>query len=835
MDNPWATDDHHWPEHADALNAWTTSYNGDSSPTESRPASPAGFGTFESADSTETAWSAPSAPLVDEWELAKRQKLVQDEHAPPELLASILDQLRALSTDLWPEAGSDDGETCQPSNDFLSQVPSLKLAVDKYVPDDLVLSANVQFSRTFTSKHMNEALRLTRHLPMTLSSPMSVYMASKGSTAWEAFVKSRLNISQDDVLLPGWRMVEKTERESTPAPEVKKKTGGGLLSFLGLKGSDTTGAEPHKPSPSSSRPASIVESIKSPRSSLDGSSKPRSERQSSTSQPSTLSTTVTPSSNPSPPGLVTSPHTEQQLTQDAVQPAPSGVARFFGRFSRSSAASSNQAVQSRSHSLALSSDDIEFLTDIVPSANDAVDEDENLKSLMNMISAKTPSSLSATPLPQPLPPPPRSTRHNTSSVPLASDSFSLLDSVVTEQPPTNTASMRSLIPTVPSTNEPASQPTSKLTITPPITVVRPQTRVPVRAPSPQRRNFTAVMGRSTPSSLQGPLPPPPLPPPSSPFRAIPPPQTGPVPQPASLFADDEFSDFLSSPATPNPPSQPSTSGISSSIIGASSSTSSTRSFSSTLSDQSLLQSSSFDFRLDGFANSSKSNSRKSNLQLLDDDFNDFVSSSMTPVRTPPPRPPPKMTLSITAPAPQGLNMMSNRNRESLPPPPPPLKASRAADHSRTSSLVESAAARPGRWPAPPSPLPQIIAPPPPLAAGGPSSSKNHQLGMFDDVGDETLTGGKAQLQKLTNTLWNNSSVSRSGLAAPVTPPPPLRALNPSPMPSKANGFTTGTRITSWSLDANGSKPLAPTKPVTGSSKKTVGGLSAQDLSFFEGL
>ncbi|KAF8347708.1 hypothetical protein F5887DRAFT_953781, partial [Amanita rubescens] len=352
-------------------------------------------------------------------------------------------------------------------------------------------------------------------------------MASKGSTAWETFVKSQQDMAQDDILPLGWRMVEKTTQEPTPTPEVKKKTGG-LLSFFGLKSGDTT----TELSPSSSRPASIVETMKSPKSSLDGTSNPEPERRSSVSQSSALSSTSTSTftSNASPTSQLSasSPNTEQGM-------APSAVSRFFGRFSRSSTASSNS-----SRSLALSSDDIDFLGDIAPSAQDDADDDENLRGLTNVISAKSPSSLSATPLPQPLPPPPKFSRPGPGSSLQANSPFSFFDTFVDEQPLTaaEAKSIQSLVPTVPSTSLSTSWQMPKPTATPPIALN------PRRKDSPQRRNFTAVMtssGRSTPSNLQTPLPP--LPPP--PFTQLP------LINPAastSLFDDDEFSAFLSPPA-----------------------------------------------------------------------------------------------------------------------------------------------------------------------------------------------------------------------------------------------------------------------------------------------
>ena len=623
---------------------------------------------------------------------------------------------------------------------------------------------------------------------------MSIYLASKGSTAWETFVKSKQDIGQDDILPLGWRMVEKTTREPTPTPEVKKKAGGGLLSFLGLKSSDTATTEPQKPSPSPSRPASIP----SPKSSLDGSSKPDSERRWSQSQPSALSSPAGTFPSNASPGIlpsVSSQDTEQKTQEPAQQTAPSAVSRFFGRFSRSSTAPS-----SSSRSLALSSDDTEFLNDIVPSAHD----DENLTNFTDVISAKSPSSLSATPLPQPLPPPPKFSHPGLASALQADAPFSLLDTLADEQPLTaaEATSIQSLVPTFPSIHVSTKPSTPPIASNPRMT--------------PQRRNFTAVMttsGRSTPSNLQAPLPPPPLPPPPI---IINPPQSQPLApaqqpqkQSTSLFDDDDFSDFLSSPAKADHPPQPS-------LI---------QTLSRNTPGSSSVRHIDAPSSIGSFANTwdVPAGSGKSNHPLEDE----FISSTLTPpLRTStPPRPPAKTTGHIKQPPPpQGLRLMRTEKDRESPPPPPPQKTTRAANHARTLSLLETASARPGRWPAPPSPLPQAIAPPPPPPPL-PVSSKSRQLdGGVGEVAQlpQTLTGAKPQHQLLvSNTLWNN---------API---PALRTISPPLAPSKVNGGVALSNPSLWSLGANGGgKPLTP---AAGSGDKPTGGLSAQDLSFFEGL
>ncbi|KAM6496962.1 hypothetical protein JOM56_007435 [Amanita muscaria] len=861
-----------------------------------RSTSPDGYGTFESANtdigagawttsatsfpSGETedgnAWGAAWAPVsdppdeeepqLDEWEMAKMQKEKQDQHVPPELLASIVRQAKELSNDLWPESRLDKAETRQPSKDFMADVPELASAVEMFVPENLVLPPHVQLAKTFTVKHMNEALRLTKHLPMTLSSPLAIYLASKGSTAWEASVKSNHDIHPDDVLPPGWRMVEKDKHDASPVPEAKKKPGG-LLSFLGLKNSDgSTESTSQKLSPSSSRPTSIIGSVKSPRSSMDGSSKPASERQFSISQPTTM-TSPAPTSSASVPLPVGDQTAPQEVT---VQ--PSVVSRFLGRFSRSSAASS-QASGSQSQSIALSSDDIEFLSDIIPSANDDADADEDIKSLTTLITAKPPRVSS---LPQPLPPPPKppflpppppgaNTRMQgpSTKLPEVDDLFSLFN---TEQSLTSkeSKSIQSLVPlgsvreilsapdssTLPTASfRPSARPTTPL----PVTIMTPSPRAHTSTVTPaipsysQRRNVTAIMSDSgrTGSNLHAPLPPAPLPPPPvSPGPLARPSLPSLVSlqsqQPTSLFDDDEFSDFMSSPSTTVFPPQPSilpatTTTLSnlttsSTVSGRVDTSSSITSFSSALSNQSLFHSSSSsDFGLDGFANST---SAKSGLGLLDDDFADFVSPSTSTLPTPSPLRPPSNPPTSAAPRPQGKPLSSLSRglpmKEPLSLPPTLTKH----DHSRVANLVESAAARPGRWPATTPPLPHPIVPPP-LSSAGKTS-----LNIFGDL----AAPPPKPSQTSTSTTHNNNPL-RTNLAVqaankPNLTPPPLRAMSPPLIPTQGNGNRTSSPAP-WSFGANASKPpLTPSTPSTttgSSSSQKTGGLSAQDLSFFEGL
>lgn len=208
------------------------------------PDSPDAFGTFEAApESGEESWSAsgptlaipsadgdpwgaawetadspvstPADEPADEWEVARKIKERQDRHLPPELLSSILELFVELSREIWPE-DSPKGSVAPPSLEDIG----LTSMMNRLVPDNLTLPPQVQTSKTFTSKQISEALRLTRHLPLTRKSPMALYMASKGSTSWEASVKAQPQLAQEDFTPPGWKLVEKVE--PSPADDGKK-------------------------------------------------------------------------------------------------------------------------------------------------------------------------------------------------------------------------------------------------------------------------------------------------------------------------------------------------------------------------------------------------------------------------------------------------------------------------------------------------------------------------------------------------------------------------------------------------------------------------------------
>ncbi|KIM44540.1 hypothetical protein M413DRAFT_25014 [Hebeloma cylindrosporum] len=783
--------------------------------------------TWEEEQFSGTTRESESEEVDDAWEIARQQKAKQDQHVPPELLATILRQLEGLTQDLWPDP-SPPPEIERERVDFDDLgLNSVKL---RLVPEDMVLPVNNPFEKTFTTKQLSEALRLTRHCPLTRSSPMALYMSSKGSTSWEASIIAKPIITQDDITPAGWKILDPIKEDPPIVDEGKKKASGGLLSFFGRRATNI----PPEPviSSRSASPAIVpaVATIKansSPRVSLDNIAvqSPATERSmplpevSAISAPSVQSLSDSNSNL----GVVVS-----ENDNEGPIPAPSAVSRFLGRFSSRSKPSVSR------DSIPLSADDLEFLSD-VPTIRSEAEQSPALDALSMML--KSPPLSTA--LPPPLAPPPkgpsRSFRHTppaqdpqrpsnefsffdldqgTANTTLAGPSLSLLTTapIPPVKPP--------LGESAPTPNRNAS-PTHSFNLTPIPDYTQPPSdneqswppfdypSVSMNKPAPPqtKRSFVPIMSSSrTPSGT-----PPPLPKPGLPFALPPPPSSNhrpsssnpavgssiaisPLPPPPSsrshtpfraqiqppstiIDEDDEFSDFLSSPSQTTHPAP--------------------LSFSNFGPAPSLTP-----------IPSHPPPTISTNL------FNDFNTSPL------PPKPPAKTTPSPTRFSAPPLRPPSN-------PPPETMSGSkqskvpRKADHSRTLSLLESAAAR-GRWLAPPSPLPEAI--PPPDASNGKSSN----VDLFG--GNSTMQAQQAQAAATLANFASNSSNGNGNSQGWNFPPPsnttsiiqPTLRRPPPPQPA----FT--------SLPLPAVQPF-PTKNGSTSSSAKTGGLSAQDLSFFEGL
>lgn len=699
--------------------------------------------------------------------------------------------------------------------------------MNRLVPDGLILPTTIPFTKTFVSKQSTEALRLTRHMPLTQLSPMAIFLASKGSTSWEASVKSGSEVIQDDWAPPGWRVLSKGEE--MPLEDIKKKTSGGLLSFFGRRGVSNT-SETTKFERSTSpvqRPQSPFSNAtvgaESPRASIDSKSSVTAPNKislsSGASSPHTATFTASPAIKSSEHPSFTGGLSEVLPTAELELPSTpaSVVSRFLGRFSRPKILSSR-------NSMALSSDDLEFLSDIVPSHNDDLDSVDQLDSLAAML-ATTPAHKLPPLIPPPpkiapsttLPPPPPSisttpepslskqaadvdfmslfdspsVRHSSSPLP---GPHPLLGSTSPEPPLTSPVPTIERLQSNNSTlvfGDKLSAVTATSFNIPKPSISRSQT--PVMQP---RRNVVAIMSNSSFSVT--PIPALSLPgPPSFIKQSIP--LISPIPPPSaphvqtlstalpSLKAefhddDDDFADFLSSPA-----------------------------------DAMRAKTSYSDFSLPLTGSSTFSTpptGNKTNRQdTSDSDFSSFETSKLYLASPPlPPEKPIPLFQKISSQAGTQLNRASSA---AVNKPLPPRKTSRAADHQRTLSLMEVAAAR-GKWPAPPSPLPEVI-PPPDSSSNGPFDLFDRQLPM------------QSQQEKATVSLAPSVS---SPAAFPVQhsrESPHQASLTSSTFIEPVPKFNTPT----FSVFTPPVQPSMTKLPPAPSTKNGV--LSAQDLSFFEGL
>lgn len=285
---------------------------------------------------------------------------------------------------------------------------------------------------------MASSVRQTKNLAMSKRSPMAYYLAAKGSTAWKFAMKERKESVTDD-MPAGWRILDKdaTKDAATSAAKDKKPTGR-LFSFWGRRESSNTHSR------SSSQSDGKVENNLSPTMSdqVGHSRQPSQESVRSlggTSADNAISPTPQSSSSAAPPAsLPTAPTApapsrsttyadapEPQIDSNSVQ-APSAVSRFLNRFSRRR---STMGSGSPRNSLALSSDDLEFLSEI-PSANDGDDDEEaSMRAFESVFNSKPQQSTLTPPLPPPLPPPPPVNASHRNGNQAANNLHSALDSL----------------------------------------------------------------------------------------------------------------------------------------------------------------------------------------------------------------------------------------------------------------------------------------------------------------------------------------------------------------------------------------------------------------------
>lgn len=898
---------------------------------------------------------------------------------PPELLAAILTQCEEFSRDQWPDAKSPELESQEDAwrNDRRSGmegVPSLYVLVDQSpgsifliakirIPSEsfmttflppLTLQPPVQFGKTVVAKKMSASVRLTKNLPMTKQSPMSRYLVARDSSAWETAVKQKREVVMDDIPA-GWRILEKDTSPTINNDVNKGKKTSRIFSFWGRRESSVPRTSTTSPAPDAKNQNTAGEHTRS--ASLGNSSivPSRGSQDSVQSAPRASvdkTTTTTSPSVPIAPNLASStvdvsPQVPQSNAMSSYSTAPdpvpepsqapSAVSRFFGRFSRGKSSPST----TRHNSLALSSDDIEFLSDIVPSANDD-SEDQPSLDLLSLGNAIKPDNL---PLPPVLPPPPSAPPVQAlattaesqppsvaplegfdsllgslelASKPVTSATSSTLASTSILQPsllPTTITSSRPVTPAISSlTNyskrDSSPSPLSAFALPPPPSS-RPHTPAQI---APPRLSPPPVSKLSFPPTFV--IPPPPsmqrlrIPDASSPtsihtssessgspgsarplselypnaFPAKNPVVTAPsrtsspfaLPPPSRTFTPNGSSDVtvptLPAPLAPPPRSQPLSSGlVASNVLDddddfAEFHTSPTSSHG--LSPVGVTPSSSIPlssaFSLSSLPPSSifkqpteqQPPKTQNVLPADDDEFSDFHSSSSVAYQVAD-HPSDQSLLGGTTSTekflqtprkPSGFTTTGSSSSLGTPSPPRPPSKDRPqspieeeskdsvgplhsrrrsrvleSQHQHTLSLMSLAASRPGRWPAPPSPLPQILSFPAPPG----SSSKQPNLMDEDASTDADPFGSSISSPVLLNPTPSSQQGQALGLQT-------FAPLAPSVRTSTGNSTPTlgGSPI---DLLASSSAHSNKSPTVTTGASVNSSGLSAQDLSFFEGL
>jgi len=568
-------------------------------------------------------------------------------------------------------------------------------------------------------------------------------------------------------------------------------------------------------------------------------------------------------------------------------PTNSAVSRFFNRFSRPRSAASNS-------SLSLSTEDLDFLSDVpvVHTANGPGDEDDDVPlGKQKEIMESKQGAVLATPLAA------TSIRGSTPNLPppqtVVEDDFDALFNSPVVQPQRTTLKS----PSQPSSSTIQRSPFRPPSTTPqtalsrgPSTPLRPQTpSFPIvrMSSTPSSSSSGAVPFLIPPpsSSVSRPATPHLLPTVtlsspiinSAPLLRPPPPSHRPAE--TYLFEDDdEFSDFLSSSQQPKALSLPGSTNPFGSLNQITPSTS----------QQPILPtangSSSSDTADDAWGFDDPGDPTPATSATNPDHVPPKVASPPTTVGTPPTKSTPNQSsasqhwLSKPSPPPppvpskSGSSTPSSLTNSPLGPIPKPQFAQKhrplpfnlpgsdqqrpshslshsrrvsAEDHSHTIQLMNNASRR-GAWPAPLSPLPEALAPPPP-----PSSKINASMALaynsksLLDVGEEGGPFSRAQ-EKLRPPKTTVSVIgpsedgggmcfsngeSQGSLGLFSLPPPPGFASRSNPASSQLE--KERSLLDFGDFESPSSAPIP--KPTVLMTDESGAGLSAQDLSFFEGL
>ncbi|WVQ84923.1 hypothetical protein IAT38_007086 [Cryptococcus sp. DSM 104549] len=769
-----------------------------------------------------------------EWEEAQRRIRIQEERAPKVKIDAMTKQWTDLAADLMADGvelekmtGAEELKYEQTVNKVFEDAAERLRSLSTIPPDVNTYPPNVNSLVT----HERYAYALQRPNPDPSSSllsaaarssrrprridPLSLTLSSDSEPSWS----TRSRLGEPDASggkdAPASAQEEGKGRWSfwgrRPAPERQLTTsGGGILEVKAISPTGTGGTptsetrpstETKAPSIAPSRPPSIVGSV-SGLSVAPGSSRPASPAPA----PSV------PASIIEDPGHATPSAQVPGASAPAAPAAPSAVSRFFGRISRRQSQLPAASAEVDAKDLELSADDFSFLAE-VPSMSQPPPEKgvgdllamepnrpEQMASLESLLNSK------AAPLPKAFAPPPKAgpgaggrtasgkfVARMKAPAPTDMDLLGDLDFASPTSPAASASAPGQLAAqaTGASSSSAWDDFLSMGSSTPP---VKPQA-----SGSPLTASPAGGIPPPLNSSRSG-----------TPVISLSPPPSATTPAPTTT-TPLAFSS-LATPAKPKPALAP--------------------------------VSTSHDFGdFDDFASAAPQAAASGGGDI--DDFGDFSDFSTFDAPAPPPA---RAPIPVPKPQPVSHSISASSSSSSLS-----HRRPSSLDHTPTLNLVAGASASKGkRWPAPPSPVPEALSPPPRASgAGGMASSGGFPFLSPPPPGpgpraraSNDLLGGAGAGEELGGSVsMSTGSGSGSGMGggvgAGLLPSAPGPAKTPSPQ-------TFGAALAPVSL--SGSPMASPAKATgvgvgagaggaagLGTAGAGKGGLSAQDLSFFDSL
>ncbi|KAF8329489.1 uncharacterized protein EI90DRAFT_3062803 [Cantharellus anzutake] len=135
--------------------------------------------------------------VKDEWDVALEMKRQRESIVPRERLDEWISSIQTNISEVWPSPK--DGQSSDDCSWRISMDPDGKIArLLETVPSEMQLPRLPHFHQTKLYASQAKALKLTRNLPLSLRSPLSLLQISKGSASWEKSVRQDPKRESDD-------------------------------------------------------------------------------------------------------------------------------------------------------------------------------------------------------------------------------------------------------------------------------------------------------------------------------------------------------------------------------------------------------------------------------------------------------------------------------------------------------------------------------------------------------------------------------------------------------------------------------------------------------------